>query len=195
MGQLMADGGKGMHPSSDIFHGMVSRQKRAIASSEEGALLIDELTDWLQAQIESDPGNEEIVSRLGSAERIAGQVALGFFVPRPVAPRVDFQPEKLLEVHESPGSELVLARARQARAPAPAGELVCDPDYRFAVVQSELHRRHLRIAVERLDPGPLARYVVHFARWYLERDRSAPVQRVVHTLLARGARGLGLEEA
>jgi hypothetical protein len=70
-----------------------------------------------------------------------------------------------------------------------------DPDYRFAVVQSELHRRHLRIAVERLDPGPLARYVVHFARWYLERDRSEPVQRVVHTLLARGARGLGLEEA
>jgi arginyl-tRNA synthetase len=195
MGQLMADGGKGMHPSSDIFHGMVSRQKRAIASSEEGALLIDELTDWLQAQIESDPGNEEIVSRLGSAERIAGQVALGFFVPRPVAPRVDFQPEKLLEVHESPGWELILARAREARAPAPAGELARDPDYRFAVVQSELHRRHLRIAVERLDPGPLARYVVHFARWYLERDRSEPVQRVVHTLLARGARGLGLEEA
>jgi arginyl-tRNA synthetase len=195
MGQLMVDGGRGMHPSSDIFHGMVSRQKRAIASSEEGALLIDELTEWLQAQIESDPGNEELVRRLGPAERIAGQVALGFFVPRPVAPRVDFQPEKLLEVHESPGWELVLARAREGGAPAPAGELARDPDYRFAVVQSELHRRHLRIAVERLDPGPLARYVVHFARWYLERDRSEPVQRVVHTLLARGARGLGLEEA
>jgi arginyl-tRNA synthetase len=195
MGQLMADGGRGMHPSSDIFHGMVSRQKRAIASSEEGALLIDELTEWLEAQIESDPGNEEVVSKLGSAERVAGQVALGFFVPRPVTPRVDFQPEKLLDVRESPGWELVLARAREGRAGMPAGELVRDPDYRFAVVQSELHRRHLRIAVERLDPGPLARYVVHLARWYLERDRSEPVQRVVHTLLARGARGLGLEEA
>jgi arginyl-tRNA synthetase len=195
MGRLMADGGKGMHPGSDIFHGMVSRQKRAIASSEEGALLIDELTEWLQAQIESDPGNEEVVNRLGSAERIAGQVALGFFVPRPVSPRVDFQPEKLLDARESPGWELALARARDARAPTPAGEIARDPDYRFAVVQSELHRRHLRIAVERLDPGPLARYVVHLARWYLERDRSEPVQRVVHTLLARGARGLGLEEA
>ena len=112
MGQLMADGGKGMHPSSDIFHGMVSRQKRAIASSEEGALLIDELTEWLQAQIESDPGSEQVIDRLGSAERIAGQVALGFFVPRPVTPRVDFQPEKLLDVRESPGWELALARAR-----------------------------------------------------------------------------------
>jgi arginyl-tRNA synthetase len=193
MGRLMPDGGRGMHPTSDIFHGMVSRQKRALASSEEGALLIDELTEWLEAQIESDPGNEELLSRLGSAERIAGQVALGFFVPRPVTPRVDFHPEKLLDVHESPGWELVLARARQGRAVAPVGELARNPDYRFAVVQSELHRRHLRIAVERLDPGPLARYVVHLARWSLEGDRSGPVQRVVHTLLERGARGLGLE--
>jgi arginyl-tRNA synthetase len=193
MGRLMPDGGRGMHPTSDIFHGMVSRQKRALASSEEGALLIDELTEWLEAQIESDPGNEEVLNRLGSAERIAGQVALGFFVPRPVTPRVDFHPEKLLDVHESPGWELVQARARQGRAVAPVGELAQNPDYRFAVVQSELHRRHLRIAVERLDPGPLARYVVHLARWSLEGDRSGPVQRVVHTLLERGARGLGLE--
>jgi arginyl-tRNA synthetase len=193
MGRLMPDGGRGMHPTSDIFHGMVSRQKRALASSEEGALLIDELTEWLEAQIESDPGNEELLSRIGSPERIAGQVALGFFVPRPVTPRVDFHPEKLLDVRESPGWELVLARARQGHAAAPAGELARDPDYRFAVVQSELHRRHLRIAVERLDPGPLARYAVHLARWSLEGDRSEPVQRVVHTLLERGARGLGLE--
>ena len=195
MGRLMADGGRGMHPTSDIFHGMVSRQKRAIASSDEGALLIDELIEQLQAQLEADAGSEEVLSRLGSAERVAGLIALGFFVPRPVAPRVDFHPEKLLDPRESPGWELALARARDGHARAPAGELASDPDYRFAVVQSELHRRHLRIAVERLDPGPLARYVVHFARWYLERDRSEPVQRVVHTLLGRGARGLGLEEA
>lgn len=195
MGELMEDGGAGMHPTSDIFHGMVSRQKRAVASSEEGALLIDDLTEWLQAQIEADPGNEEVLARLGSAERIAGQVALAFFVPRPVTPRVDFHPEKLLDVRESPGWELVQARARQGRANGLAGEIAGDPDYRFAVVQSELHRRHLRIAVERLDPAPLARYVVHLARWYLEADRSEPVARVAHTLLDRGARGLGLEEA
>jgi len=195
MGQLMADGGRGMHPTSDIFHGMVSRQKRAITSSEEGALLIDELTEWLQAQIEGDPANEPLLSRLGSAERVAGQVALGFFVPRPVTPRVDFHPEKLLDVRESPGWELAQARAREGRAAVDSRDLARDREYRFAVVQSELHRRHLRIAVERLDPGPLARYVIHLARWYLEQERSEPVQRVVHTLLERGARGLGLEGA
>jgi arginyl-tRNA synthetase len=193
MGELMPNGGRGMHPTSDIFHGMVSRQKRAITSSVEGALLIDELTEWLQAQIEADPHNEPLLSRLGSAERIAGQVALGFFVPRPVTPRVDFHPEKLLDVRESPGWELAHARARDGRPETDTRELARDPDYRFAVVQSELHRRHLRIAVERMDPGPLARYVVHFARWYLEQERSESVQRVVHTLLERGARGLGLE--
>lgn len=193
MGKLMSDGGRGMHPTSDIFHGMVSRQKRAITSSEEGALLIDELTEWLEARVEADPANEPLLSRLGSAERVAGQVALGFFVPRPVTPRVDFHPEKLLDVRESPGWELVHARAREGRAAVDTRDLAHDPDYRFAVVQSELHRRHLRIAVERLDPGPLARYVIHFARWYLERERSEPVQQVVHTLLERGARGLGLE--
>jgi arginyl-tRNA synthetase len=195
MGELMADGGASMHPTSDIFHGMVARQKRAMSSSDEGALLIDELTEWLEAQIESDPRSAEIAGRLGSAERVAGQVALGFFVPRPVAPKVDFQPEKLLDVRESPGWELVHARARPGRGDVSAGELAQDPDYRFAVVQSELHRRHLRIAVERMDPGPLARYVVHLGRWYLEAERSEPVARVAHTLLQRGARGLGLEEA
>jgi arginyl-tRNA synthetase len=195
MGELMGDGGEGMHPTSDIFHGMVSRQKRAVASSDEGALLIDDLTEWLQEQIEADPASERVLARLGSAERVAGQVALGFFVPRPVTPRVDFHPEKLLDVRESPGWEIVQARARVGRANGPADELAGDPDYRFAVVQSELHRRHLRIAVQRMDPGPLARYVVHLARWYLEADRGEPVARVAHTLLERGARGLGLEEA
>jgi len=195
MAQLMPSGGEGMHPGSDIFHGMVSRQKRAVASSEEGALLIDELTESLEAQIEQDPRGEEVVRRLGSAERIAGQVALGFFVPRPVAPRVDFHPEKLLDTRESPGWELAQARARAGGAPESAVRPAEEADYRFAVVQSELHRRHLRLAVERLDPGPLARYVTHLARWYLEQERTAPVQRVAHTLLDRGARGIGLEEA
>jgi arginyl-tRNA synthetase len=195
MSQLMDAGAAPMHPSGDIFHGMVSRQKRAVASSDEGALLIDELIESLEAQIERDPRGEQVVRKLGSAERIAGQVALGFFVPRPVAPRVDFHPEKLLDTRESPGWELVQARARVGGAPASAEQPAEEPDYRFAVVQSELHRRHLRLAVERMDAGPLARYVTHLARWYLEHERSAPVQRVAHTLLDRGARGIGLEDA
>jgi arginyl-tRNA synthetase len=194
MDRLMPDGGVEMHPSSDIFHGMVSRQKRAVASSEEGALLIDQLTEWLEDQIERDVCAEEVLGRLGSAERVAGQVALGYFVGRPVASRVDFQAEKLLDTHANPYWALVRGRAHAGRPPALTVRRADDPDYRFAVVQSELHRRHLRLAVHRLDAGPLARYATHLARWYLERDRSESVRRVVHTLLDRGARGIGLEE-
>ena len=43
-----------MHPTRDVFNGMVSRQKRALASSE-GALLIDELLEWLDARIDESP--------------------------------------------------------------------------------------------------------------------------------------------
>lgn len=195
MSQLMADGGAGMHPTHDIFHGMVSRQKRAIASSVEGALLIDDLIEWLEEQVQADRRCEEALARLGSAERVAAQVALGFFLPRPVSPRVDFHPEQLLSDEDSPGFTIARARAHAGPGGTPLTAVERDPDYRFAVVQSQLQRRHLRLAVERLDPGPFARYVLHFARWYLESERSEPVQRVARALLDRGARGLGLEEA
>jgi len=47
--------------------------------------------------------------------------------------------------------------------------------------------------VERYDVTPLALYLRHLARWYMEDERSSHVERVVHTLLDRSARGLGLE--
>jgi hypothetical protein len=195
MREVLPNGGDGMHPNHEIFHGMVSRQKRALTSSDEGVLLIDELTEWLEAQIEADPHGQDALRSLGSAERVAAIVALGFFLPRPVSQHIDFHPEKLLHTSESPGWDIARARARGGHARASARESAEDPNYRFAVVQSELHRRHLRLAVERLDAVPLARYIAHFARWHLERDRGEHVERVAHTVLERGARGLGLEAA
>ncbi len=174
--------------------GRVERFESDLAYGEEGALLIDELIEWLRAEVETHPRGEEVLDRFGSAERVAAHVALGYFLTRPASPRIDFFPEKLLRTRESPGWDLARARAHAGRTGGTRGRPAQDPDYRFAVVHSELHRRQLRLAVERLDPGPLARYVVHVARWYLERDHSEPVQRVVHTLLDRGARGLGLDE-
>lgn len=184
-----------MHPTRDIFNGMVARQKRSLASSE-GALLIDELTDWVDAQIDADPERLRVRRAHPAPERIAAQIALGFFLPHPVAPRIDFEPAKLLSEEESLGWELVRARAHRGR-PGVAGARrpVEDPDYRFAVVQSELYRRYLRLALQRYDVRPLAHYLKHLSRWYLERDGDEHVERVVHTLLDRSARGLGLETA
>jgi hypothetical protein len=184
-----------MHPTHDIFNGMVSRQKRAIASSE-GALLIDELTESIDAEIDGDPRRLAVRRGHPSPERLAAQVVLGYFLPYPVAPRIDFDTTKLLRDEESLGWDLVRARAHHGRAGA-AGDRrpVEDPDYRFAVVQSELYRRYLRLATQRFDVRPLAHYLKHLSRWYLERDRDEHVERVVHTLLDRSARGLGLEVA
>jgi arginyl-tRNA synthetase len=183
----------GFHPSRSIFHGMVSTQNRALTSSA-GALLIDDLTDWIDAQIDNDPQSHDLRRRHPQPERIAAQVALGYFLPHPATPDIDFDPGQLLS-RESLGWELARARARRTPSPTTVGAPAEDPDYRFAVVQSELYRRHLRLALQRLDVKPLADYLKHLTIWYLEEDRSERVQRLVNTLLERSARGLGLQTA
>jgi tRNA synthetases class I (R) len=183
-----------VHPRHDIFHGMVARQKRAMTSGE-GALLVDEVVDWVDEQIDSDPDRREVRRRHPSPERIAGQIALGYFLPSQVTPRIDFEPEKLLCDDESLGWDLVRARARRGSSAVSSGKPADDPAYRFAVVQSELYRRHLRLAVNRFDLRPLALYLKHLTRWHLESEQSEHTERVVQTLLDRSARGLGLEGA
>jgi hypothetical protein len=185
---------RGVHPTHDIFHGMVAQQKRAVSSSDEGGLLIDDLIEWVETRIDSDPEMHEIRAAHPTPERIPAQVALGYFLPYPMTPRVDFDMNKLLTERESLGWDLVRARARRGElATSPGHRPADDPDYRSAVVQSEIYRRHLRLVVERFDVTPLALYLRHLARWYTEQQRSSHVERVVHTLLDRSARGLGLE--
>jgi arginyl-tRNA synthetase len=185
---------RGIHPTHDIFHGMVAQQKRAVSSSDEGGLLIDDLIEWVESQVDANPAMHEIKRLHPAPERIPAQVALGYFLPYPVTPRVEFDTDKLLQGRESLGWDLVSARAhRGTLSTSPGHRPAEDPDYRCAVVQSEIYRRHLRLAVERYDVTPLALYLRHLARWYMESERSSHVERVIHTLLDRSARGLGLE--
>jgi arginyl-tRNA synthetase len=185
--------GEGFHPRHSIFHGMVARQKRSLSSSE-GALLIDELMEWLEQQIDSNPTRREIRRAHPTPEAIAAQIVLGYFLPHPVTPRIDFEPEGLLADNESLGWDLVRARARHGTRSTPPGySPVEDPEYRFAVLQGEIYRRHLRQALERFDVVALGLYLRHLTRWYSEQERNGYVERVVHTLLDRSARGLGLE--
>jgi arginyl-tRNA synthetase len=182
--------GRGVHPTHDIFHGMVAEQKRAVSSSE-GGLLIDDLIDRLDAQIEADPAMREVRRAHPVPERISAQIALGYFLHIQAAADVDFDPDQLLSEQDSLGWDLVRARAR--RGTAQSHRPTADPAYRYAVVQSELYRRYLRIAVQRRDVWPLAHYLKRLARWYVEVEPSQHVERLVHTLLDRSARGLGLE--
>ncbi len=185
----------GFHPSRSIFHGMVWSHDRAVSSSA-GATLIDELVDWVDEQIDADDERRRIRRTHPAPERLAAQVVLGYFLAHPATPDIDFVRRKLLSERESLGWELARAQSARLGACSPAtGRPAEDPAYRFAVVQSQLYRRHLRQAIERFDLRPLALYLRHLARWQLEGAHGEHVERVVQTLLERSARGLGLQDA
>jgi len=186
--------GNSFHPAHDVFHGMVAKEQQKIASSKKDALLIDDLIEWIDEQVDSDRAAAAVRDAHPAPERIASQVALGFFPLHPANRKVDFEPQKLLLDGKSLGWDMAQARSRAGAAAATSnGDRLRDPDYRFAVVQSEMYRRNLSLATERLDPIPLARYASHLSRWQLERQRGAHVDRVVGAALDDCARGLGLE--
>ena len=196
---LMMEKGAGAeinHPKHDVFHGMVSKQNQSVSSSKKDALLIDELAEWIDEALDAEEERVGVRRRHPAAEAIVPEVALGYFLAHDNTKPLDFEPEKLLRAEQSLGWDLARARAHNGSGSGGgAGEPVEDPDYRFAVVQSEMYRRHLQQAVERLDVGPLAKYVAHLSRWYLEQDREPHVQEAIQAALAQGARGLGLEAA
>lgn len=205
--QLMAelvhtDEGNGFHPYHDIFHGMVAREKEKIASSKKDALLIDHLVEWVDEQLEADREREAVRRGHPAPDRVAAQVALGFFLLHGATKRVDFSPERLLDEGKALGWDLARARARNGELASTRREggqqqarAELDPEYRFAVVQSETYGRLLGKVAESLDVSPLARYASHLARWQLEAAPAPHTARVVRSTLDAAAHGLGLEGA
>ena len=183
-------------PTYDIFHGMVARENESISSSKKGALLIDELVEWLEDELKANPEFAAEMARHPHPETVPAQVALGYFLLQPTTKQVRFGKEKLLvEGKGSLGWDLARAQAHHASKESAGERPADDPDYRFAVVQSEHYRVHLRPAVDEFDVAPLSKYLSHFARWYREDERSPEVEAVVQPVLANGLRGLGLEGA
>lgn len=183
-------------PTYDIFHGMVARENESISSSKKGALLIDELVEWLEEELSRNPELAEEMQRHPHPETVPAQVALGYFLLQPTTKQVKFGKEKLLvEGKGSLGWDLARAQAHHASAEIQGERPAEDPDYRFAVVQSEHYRVHLRAAVDEFDVAPLSKYLSHFARWYREDERAPEVEAVVQPVLEQGLRGLGLEGA
>jgi len=183
-------------PTHDIFHGMVARENESISSSKKGALLIDELVEWIEDELRQNPEFAEEMARHPHPEAVPAQVALGYFLLQPTTKQVKFGKEKLLvEGKGSLGWDLARAQAHHAAAEIQGERPAEDPDYRFAVVQSEHYRVHLASAVDEFDVAPLSKYLSHFARWYREDERAPEVEAVVQPVLEQGLRGLGLEGA
>jgi len=183
-------------PTHDIFHGMVARENESISSSKQGALLIDDLVEWLEGELARNPELAGTIERHPRPEAVPAQVALGYFLLQPTTKQVRFGRDKLLvEGKGSLGWDLARAQAHHAGAELRGERPAEDPDYRFAVVQSQHYPVHLHDAVEEFDVAPLSKYISHFARWYSEDERAPEVEAVVQPVLAQGLRGLGLEGA
>jgi arginyl-tRNA synthetase len=183
-------------PTHDIFHGMVARDNESISSSKEGALLIDDLVEWLEEILDEDPEAAATMATHPHPETVPGQIALGYFLLQPTTKQVNFGKDKLLrEGKGSLGWDLARAQAHHATTELGGEQPAADPDYRFAVVQSEHYPVHLRSAVSEFDVAPLSKYLSHFARWYRENERAPEVEGVVQPVLEQGLRGLGLEGA
>jgi arginyl-tRNA synthetase len=184
-------------PTHDVFHGMVAQENESISSSKKGALLVDDLVEWLEREIEADPEAAAIAAAHPAPDSIPAQVALGYFLLQPNAKKVEFDTARLLLAgKESLGWDAARAQAhRGGAAPLAGPRPAADPDYRFAVVQSEMHRVHLRSVLEGYDAIALAKFVSHFSRWYRERERAPEVERVAQSVIERGLAGLGLEGA
>lgn len=187
-----ADGGAETHPKRYVAHGMVTADGAAVSSSAGSAWLIDDLLEELSA-------HSELVALHARHERVemrrlAAIVALGHFLGQPASAPVSLSLERLLDERALGG--WVLARAWvEAWDPRFDGPPDPDPDdlaYRFLAVQSQLHRRFVREALETLDVQPLHRFHAHLCRWFLSAPREPRVGRAMRTVLGSGLSALGL---
>jgi hypothetical protein len=172
---------------------MVSTERGVASSSEGNVVLVDDLLDQLAASgavtelaIEGRPGCE--------ADDLAPLIALGFFLDHPTIKPMTMGEGSMLDERTSTG--LVLARAwtrawdpEADGAPDPRPD---DPVYRFAVMQSQVHRQLLALVLEQIDMLGLVRYLARFSEWYLEQPSDPRTARVMRSLLSAGLRSLGL---
>lgn len=191
MERLSATSVAEQHPTHTVFHGLVAEGGKRLSSSQEGASLIDELIETIDAEIERDPAKRAVRDRLPVPECLGAQVALGYFLLQQTGKAVDFDPAVLLEDGQSLAWDLARARVHPV-GPATADDPLDDPAYRFAIVQSELLRVHLRSAIRKLDVTPVARHASHLARWFVEQPRSPEVAAIVRVALDDVERSLGL---
>jgi arginyl-tRNA synthetase len=185
-------------PSRHIVHGMVSSEVDGELSSSKGtAQLVDELLDELAARPELQALAREGEPMMGADDLVAIAV-LGFCLDKPVhkglvMPSV----EHFLDPEHNTGWRIALAWAKAWEAandgaPDPAPE---DPAYRHIVLQAQIHRRNLAVALEDLDLLKYVRYVGHLSGWYLDGEHDARVGRVMRAILVCGLGTLGLVRA
>lgn len=181
-----------VHPTVSVLHGMVAIGTDVVKSSHGGGLLLDDLLDALVAsdELEAVCGAQERVDR----ESVAAMVALGFCLGRPVNKRLAIDLKQLLDSDANAGWAMARAwvRAWDPRYDGEPDPEMTDDDYRFLLVRSQVHRRMLAVAWERLDAFALTRFHAHMSQWYLAAKPTPRLARAMRATLGSGLLALGL---
>jgi arginyl-tRNA synthetase len=185
-------------PSRHILHGMVSSEVDGELSSSKGtAKLVDELLDELVARPEVTAVARDGEPLVGAEDLVAIAV-LGYCLDKPAVKGLILPPSEQLvdpEANSAWRIALAWAKAWEARNDGAADPAPGDSDYRHIVLQSQIHRRNLSVALESLDLLKYYRYLAHLSEWYLDRDGDPRVGRVMRAILVSGLGALGLVRA
>lgn len=185
-------------PSTHIVHGMVSSEVDGELSSSKGtAQLVDDLLDALAARPEVRALARDDAPLMGADDLVAMAV-LGFCLDKPVHKGLVIPPlDGFVDPERNTGWRIALAWAKAwetandgAPDPDPA-----DPPYRHLVLQAQLHRRNLAVALDGLDLLKYVRYLGHLSEWYLASAPAPRVGRVMRAILTSGLGALGMLRA
>ncbi len=182
-----------IHPTDYVIYGMVTVEGGPVKSSHGRPPLVDGVLERVAA---SQPLRELAARGEGrfTAPGLAALVTLGFYLGRPTRKPVDLSLNEMLDLTGGVGWELARAvvDAWDPRHDGPPDPAPDDAGYRHTVMQSQVHRRLLARALERLDVYELARFYGHLSRRHLGADGGPRTARVMRTLLAAGIGALGL---
>lgn len=152
------------------FHGLVTVGGQKIGSSTGVVTWIDDFLD----EVAAGPGVrtlEELAEGAVGREELADLVVRGTFLCSPTARPLAFVLKHLVEGRPGPGWTIAEAWCRAQRSPR---EEPAAPVARTAVVQSQLYRRSLLRAVEKLDVAGLASYLLGLSEACLAAPEPGP---------------------
>jgi arginyl-tRNA synthetase len=175
-----------------LFHGMVTTRGSVLKSSDGASMLIDDLLDWLEAEVSTGVAAVAIDDGHATRRATAARVALAAWLTHPRKKTLDCTRIPWLADGRNLGWQLTVTNAHAVRANTCGRSNRHDPAYRFAVVQAQQCRVHLRLVLESLDTVALARHLLYLAHWSADARHDERVRAVVRTAVAEGAAALGL---